>query len=79
MNFLVYMGMRNYHLPQARKDLIDKSKELLMQNWKKDGSVFENYNSVTGEGGDVGSADGFYHWGALLTFIEFIEKGEMGL
>ncbi|MDP4250345.1 MAG: trehalase family glycosidase [Bacteroidota bacterium] len=75
MNFLVYMGMRNYHLPEARLDLISKSKALLMQNWKADGGVYENYNSVTGTGGDVHSADGFYHWGALLTFIEFVERG----
>ncbi len=68
MNFLLYMGMRNYQIPAARADLIQKSKDLLMQNWNKDGGVYENYNSVTGEGGDVHSADGFYHWGALLTF-----------
>jgi len=77
MNFLVYMGMRNYNVDDARKDLVEKSKALLMKNLKKDGGVYENYNSVTGEGGDVNSADGFYHWGALLTFMELIEKGYM--
>ncbi len=77
MNFLVYMGMRNYPVQAARLDLIAKSKALLLKNWKKDGGVYENYNSVSGEGGDVNSADGFYHWGALLTFIELIEKGYM--
>ncbi|MEO6960832.1 MAG: trehalase family glycosidase, partial [Puia sp.] len=51
MNFLLYMGMRNYQIPAARADLIQKSKDLLMQNWNKDGGVYENYNSVTGEGG----------------------------
>lgn len=77
MNFLVYMGMRNYDLPEARADLIAKSKALFMKNWEKEGGVYENYNSVTGEGGDVRSADAFYHWGALLTFMEFLEKGYM--
>ena len=75
MNFLVYMGMENYDLKDARADLINKSKALLMKNWKAEGGVYENYNSVTGTGGDVKSADAFYHWGALLTFMEFIEKG----
>lgn len=75
MNFLVYMGMRNYNLPEARLDLVKKSRDLLMKNWLKDGGVYENYNSTSGEGGDVTSADGFYHWGALLTFIDLIEKG----
>lgn len=75
MNFLVYMGMENYDLKEARADLIKKSKALLMKNWKAEGGVYENYNSVEGTGGDVKSADAFYHWGALLTFMEFIENG----
>lgn len=77
MNFLVYVGMQQYKLPEARADLIARSKALLMKNWKKEGGIYENYNMVTGEGGDVGSADAFYHWGALLTFMEFVEKGYM--
>jgi hypothetical protein len=77
MNFLVYMGMQQYLLPEARADLIARSKALLMKNWKKEGGIYENYNTLTGEGGDVGSADAFYHWGALLTFMEFVEKGYM--
>lgn len=77
MNFLVYMGMQNYNLPEARADLIAKSKALLMKNWKADGGVYENYNAVTGMGGDVNRADAFYHWGALLTFMEFVENGYM--
>jgi neutral trehalase len=76
MNFLLYMGMQNYALPEARADLIARSKALLMKNWKAEGGVYENYNSVTGTGGDVNSADAFYHWGALLTFMEFIERGK---
>jgi len=77
MNFLVYLGMQNYDLKDARADLIKKSGNLLMKSWKENGGVFENYNSVTGQGNDVGNADGFYHWGALLTFMAFIEKGYM--
>ncbi len=75
MNFLVYLGMRNYKVTEARADLIEKSRGLLMKNLLKDGGVYENYNAVSGEAGDVNSADGFYHWGALLTFMELIEKG----
>jgi putative isomerase len=77
LNFLVYMGMQNYNLKEARMDLINHSKALLMKNWKADGGVYENYNSVSGAGNDVSNADGFYHWGALLTFMEFIENGYM--
>ena len=75
MNFLVYMGMCNYELPKAKTDLVKKSDALLMKSWKKDKSIYENYNAVTGEGDDGSSSDGFYHWGALLSFMSFIEKG----
>ncbi|GHT39623.1 hypothetical protein AGMMS49965_06150 [Bacteroidia bacterium] len=75
LNFLVYMGLRNYDLPEARKALSEKSKDLLLKSWLKDGYVFENYNTVTGVGDDVGNSDKFYHWGALLGFITLIEEG----
>jgi putative isomerase len=75
MNFLVYLGMRNYNLPEARADLVKKSRNLLMKSWKKNGSIFENYNSVTGQGDDVNSADAFYHWGGLLSFLSIMEGG----
>ena len=41
MNFLVYLGMRNYDLAEARADLIAKSKALLMKTWLTNGTVFE--------------------------------------
>ena len=75
MNFLVYQGLRSYDLPDARKDLVKKSYDLLMNSWREDGSIYENYNSETGRGDDVKDADSFYHWGALLAFISFLEKG----
>ena len=77
MNFLVYLGMRNYDLPKARKDLVEKSLTLLMKSWNENGSVYENYNSVTGRGDDKVSSDPFYHWGALLGFMSFFENGSM--
>lgn len=75
LNFLVYMGLRNYELPEARKALSEKSKNLLLKSWLKDGYVFENYNADNGRGDDVGNSDKFYHWGALLGFIALMEDG----
>ena len=60
-------------VPEARTDLVKKSKELLIKSWKRDGSIFENHNSVTGQGEDVNGADAFYHWGALLSFLSIME------
>jgi neutral trehalase len=75
LNFLVYLGLRNYDLPEARKDLVEKSKDLLLQSWTKEKHVFENYNADTGQGDDAGWSDAFYHWGALLGFIGIIDEG----
>ena len=75
LNFLVYLGLRNYNLPEARKDLVEKSRDLLLASWIKEKHVFENYNAETGQGDDVGWSDAFYHWGALLGFMGIIDKG----
>jgi hypothetical protein len=38
--------------------------------------VHENYNAILGTGDDVSSSDRFYHWGALLGYIEYLQKLE---
>ena len=75
MNFLVYIGLKNYNLPEARMILADKSNKLLLKEWKENRRVFENYNADTGEGSDVSDSDGFYSWGGLLALIKLMEDG----
>lgn len=75
MNFLVYLGMLNYDLPQARHDLAVKSMELMMKNWREKRHICENFNAGTGVGKDVRNSDPFYHWGALLGLIYMMEEG----
>jgi len=70
-NFLVYLGMRNYEIVKDRTDMVQKSKQLVLKTWQKSRLVHENYNPFTGEG----TSDDFYHWGALLGFMKFIENG----
>ena len=53
MNFLVYLGMQKYNLTDARTDLVNKSRNLLLKNWRENAGIYENYNSVTGKGNDV--------------------------
>lgn len=78
MNFLVYLGMRNYHLPDAQKDMVEKSSNLLLKSWIGEGHVYENYNAQTGQGDDAGTwSDKFYHWGALLGFMDIVQEGYM--
>lgn len=77
LNFLVYLGLRNYDLPDARKQLVDKSNQLLLKNWRASRHVPENFH-VSGVGRLSGEAlnrsDSFYHWGALMGFMSLLEQ-----
>ena len=73
MNFLVYLGLRNYDLPEARKALVEKSEALLLKEWREHGHVHENYCADTGEGCNKNNSDRFYHWGGLLGLISVME------
>ncbi len=76
MNYLVYLGLRNYDQPAARADLARKSLNLFLKEWENNGHVHENYNASLGVGDDVKSSDRFYHWGALLGLIAYVEQME---
>jgi hypothetical protein len=76
MNYLVYLGLRNYDDAAVRREFAQKSNELFLKEWKENGHVHENYNAVTGSGDDVKNSDRFYHWGALLGYVEYMEQKE---
>lgn len=78
MNFLVYLSLRNYDLPNVRHELSAKSQALLMKEWNEKGHIHENYNGNNGEGDDVWNSGRFYHWGALLGLISLIESKDAG-
>jgi len=73
MNFLVYLGLCNYDLPQARQALVEKSEALLLKEWREHGHVCENYCANTGAGCDKDNSDAFHHWGGLLGLISVLE------
>jgi putative isomerase len=75
MNYLVYLGLRNYDEPEVQRQFAEKSYALFLQEWRKNGHVHENYNAITGTGDDVTSSDRFYHWGALLGYIQYLQDG----
>jgi putative isomerase len=75
MNYLVYLGLMNYDDAAARKEFAQKSYDLFLKEWKEKGHVHENYNAILGTGDDVSSSDRFYHWGALLGYVEYLEQG----
>lgn len=75
MNFLVYLGLKNYDLSEAAKIMADKSNNLLLSEWGNDNRIYENYNANTGEGGDVVDNSSFYTIGGLLGLMKLMEEG----
>jgi hypothetical protein len=59
---------------QAKKALAAQSQELLLVEWLDKHHVHENFNAMTGRGGDVHNSNPFYHWGALLGWISLKEE-----
>jgi neutral trehalase len=74
MNYLVFLGLENYDLSAVRKSFAEKSYNLFLKEWSQNRHVHENYNAVTGTGDDVSSSDRFYHWGALLGYVEYLQQ-----
>jgi len=74
MNYLVYLGLRNYQDAATRAEFAQKSYSLFLKEWQEKGHVHENYNATLGTGDDVANSDRFYHWGALLGYVKYLEE-----
>ncbi|MBP7937386.1 MAG: hypothetical protein KA354_22310 [Phycisphaerae bacterium] len=72
-NFLLAEGLRRYRMDDVAAELAGLGLTMFMENWRKDGGVYENYNADTGAGGDVWNAARLYHWGGLMAFIAIQE------
>jgi glycogen debranching enzyme len=78
LNFLVYLGLRNYRLPKARHELAEKSMAMFLHEWRRKGFISENYSALTGTGDDPSlESTPFYTWGVLMGLMGFIEAGQM--
>lgn len=76
LNFLVYLGLRNYDAAVVRKNLAQKSQRLLDKEWLRKGFVPENWSSVSGAADDPKLiSTRFYGWGGLMGTLMFIENG----
>lgn len=78
LNFLVFLGLRNYGLYSESADLARKSDAMMMNGWHSGGMISENYSAITGTGDDPRlSSDRFHSWGALMGIMSMIEAGKM--
>lgn len=76
LNFLVYLGLRDYGFDKVSGELAQKSDAMLLNNWQRLGMINENYSAITGTGNDPRlSSDPFHSWGALMGLMSFIQDG----
>jgi putative isomerase len=75
MNFLVYLGLRNYD-QRAATELANRSYDLFEKAWSDHHYIFENINSDKGilKAEDQLNCDPYYHWGALMGLMKFIDE-----
>ena len=82
MNYLVFAGLshpRYANVPavqEAKARLAASSRKLLLLEWLDKHHVHENFNAITGRGGDVRDSNPFYHWGALLGYVALQQEDE---
>lgn len=74
MNYLVFCALQKAGQNKAARDLAERSKELILKEWKLHGHVHENYDPETGEGCNNQRSDKFYHWGGLLSYIWLVSE-----
>jgi neutral trehalase len=78
LNFLVYLGLRNYDFPEVQKQMVEKSRLMFENGWIENYYVGENYSAFDGTVTNPAlKSDPFYTWGALLGMIGIIEEGFM--
>lgn len=73
MTYLVVEGLRRCGMDDVARDVTMRSLRMFQDNWERRGAVYENYNAVTGDGGDVHNADPLYAWGGLLAYAALEE------
>ena len=76
LNFLTYLGLRRAGFSDVASQVAEKSLDLFLQEWHRQGFVSENYSAITGTGDDERlSSDRFHSWGALMGIMAFVEGG----
>jgi hypothetical protein len=76
---LTYWGLQNYrHVPEAdtgRRALCSQMRTMMLEQWRNNGFICENYFPAKGHQGCSPGAMHFYHWGALSGFISLLDAG----
>jgi glycogen debranching enzyme len=75
VNYFVYEGLKRYGYDDVAAELAEQTYRLVKTNWDKTGALWENYNSITGEGNahGAGGSTKHYAWSAALPLIAIME------
>ncbi|MDX2968992.1 MGH1-like glycoside hydrolase domain-containing protein [Kribbella solani] len=79
VNFLVYLGLLRAGEKDAASWLAEGSSRLVLKEWNEHRHIHENYSSVHGAACDKPNSEPFQTWGALLSLIVLMERGEVTL
>lgn len=77
MNYLVWLGLKEYDIEDVSFEFAKKSFKLFLKEFELNSHCHENYNAITGLGCDVPvkdkpysqGSDRFYSWGTLLCLM----------
>jgi hypothetical protein len=78
VNFLVYLGLLRAEEKDAARWLAEGSSKLVLKEWNELRHVHENYSSLHGGACDKPNSEPFQTWGALLSLIVLMDRGEVG-
>jgi len=75
MNYFTYEGLTRYGYDDIAAKLADKTFRLVKRNWDATGALWENYNSITGEGNShgAGGSTKHYSWSAALPLLAIMD------
>jgi hypothetical protein len=79
VNFLVYLGLLRAGEKDAATWLADGSSRLVLKEWSEHRHVHENYSSIHGGACDKPNSEPFQTWGALLSLIVLMHRGDVTL
>ena len=76
VNYFTYEGLTRYGYDEIATKLADKTFDLVKRNWDSSGALWENYNSITGEGNShgAGGSTKHYSWSAALPLLAIMDS-----
>jgi glycogen debranching enzyme len=75
LNYFAYEGLKRYGYDDIAAQLVEKTYRLVKPNWDATGALWENYNSITGEGNahGAGGSTKHYAWSAAFPLLSVME------